>query len=330
MSHSLQPTMLVIALLAIAATVGFLVVWVRDRIAAREFSQDQPPSTGPTRAGDEHANPDPYARFTPGHAHGLVDPDQAADLAGRAPAAPDVPTEEDAWMPGPVIPPTDPGTTGLPLSYREHALVHNALAVAAQIAPPRVPRALRITPLAEVFQRPGAASTVQQAEPPIAELDLLPAADRTGPPAADEPPPPILASLFKDGIREPLWPGLGLTGLFAVIRRDENGNVIDPSHPVGQDDRHRAEPDEEEQPDAGDIPGVQIRMAANHWRLAVETHNTNHPDADHPTPEDPGPVAPVSAVPLSRAERRHPGRANADRKGGPSFATRLVTTKGRS
>lgn len=29
------------------------------------------------------------------------------------------------------------------------------------------------------------------------------------------------------------------------------------------------------------IPGVQIRMAANHWDLAVEVHNTNHPDADH-------------------------------------------------
>ncbi|MEV4494054.1 DNA cytosine methyltransferase [Micromonospora coxensis] len=29
------------------------------------------------------------------------------------------------------------------------------------------------------------------------------------------------------------------------------------------------------------VPGVRVRMAANHWRLAVETHNTNHPDADH-------------------------------------------------
>jgi DNA (cytosine-5)-methyltransferase 1 len=29
------------------------------------------------------------------------------------------------------------------------------------------------------------------------------------------------------------------------------------------------------------VPGVAVRMAANHWRLAVETHNTNHPDADH-------------------------------------------------
>lgn len=26
------------------------------------------------------------------------------------------------------------------------------------------------------------------------------------------------------------------------------------------------------------VPGVRVRMAANHWRLAVETHNTNHPD----------------------------------------------------
>ncbi|MFF2621212.1 DNA cytosine methyltransferase [Oerskovia jenensis] len=29
------------------------------------------------------------------------------------------------------------------------------------------------------------------------------------------------------------------------------------------------------------VPGVAVRMAANHWPLAVETHNTNHPDADH-------------------------------------------------
>ena len=29
------------------------------------------------------------------------------------------------------------------------------------------------------------------------------------------------------------------------------------------------------------IPGVEVRMASNHWDLAVETHNTNHPDADH-------------------------------------------------
>jgi DNA (cytosine-5)-methyltransferase 1 len=32
---------------------------------------------------------------------------------------------------------------------------------------------------------------------------------------------------------------------------------------------------------AATVPGLQIRMAANHWALAVETHNTNHPDADH-------------------------------------------------
>ncbi|MEV0287888.1 DNA cytosine methyltransferase [Kribbella sp. NPDC050820] len=29
------------------------------------------------------------------------------------------------------------------------------------------------------------------------------------------------------------------------------------------------------------VPGVLVRMAANHWRLAVETHNTNHPWANH-------------------------------------------------
>lgn len=29
------------------------------------------------------------------------------------------------------------------------------------------------------------------------------------------------------------------------------------------------------------VPGVSIRMAANHWRLAVNTHNANHQEADH-------------------------------------------------
>ncbi|QMU19027.1 DNA cytosine methyltransferase [Gordonia rubripertincta] len=29
------------------------------------------------------------------------------------------------------------------------------------------------------------------------------------------------------------------------------------------------------------VPGVTIRIASNHWNLAVETHNSNHPDADH-------------------------------------------------
>ena len=29
------------------------------------------------------------------------------------------------------------------------------------------------------------------------------------------------------------------------------------------------------------VPGVEVRIAANHWDLAVETHNSNHPDADH-------------------------------------------------
>lgn len=29
------------------------------------------------------------------------------------------------------------------------------------------------------------------------------------------------------------------------------------------------------------VPGVEVRIASNHWDLAVETHNTNHPTADH-------------------------------------------------
>lgn len=32
---------------------------------------------------------------------------------------------------------------------------------------------------------------------------------------------------------------------------------------------------------AHSIPGVKVIMAANHWPLAIETHNTNHPDTDH-------------------------------------------------
>lgn len=30
-----------------------------------------------------------------------------------------------------------------------------------------------------------------------------------------------------------------------------------------------------------EVPGVSIRVASNHWALAVDTHNENHPDADH-------------------------------------------------
>ncbi|PYG00184.1 DNA (cytosine-5)-methyltransferase 1 [Georgenia satyanarayanai] len=29
------------------------------------------------------------------------------------------------------------------------------------------------------------------------------------------------------------------------------------------------------------VPGVTVRLAANHWDLAIETHNANHPDTDH-------------------------------------------------
>jgi DNA (cytosine-5)-methyltransferase 1 len=31
------------------------------------------------------------------------------------------------------------------------------------------------------------------------------------------------------------------------------------------------------------VPGVELRIAANHWQLAVETHAENFPDADHDT-----------------------------------------------
>lgn len=29
------------------------------------------------------------------------------------------------------------------------------------------------------------------------------------------------------------------------------------------------------------VPGVQVRVASNHWKLAVDTHETNHPDTGH-------------------------------------------------
>ncbi|WP_407316670.1 DNA cytosine methyltransferase [Isoptericola halotolerans] len=32
---------------------------------------------------------------------------------------------------------------------------------------------------------------------------------------------------------------------------------------------------------AVEVGGVQVRLAANHWDRAIETHNSNHPDVDH-------------------------------------------------
>lgn len=29
------------------------------------------------------------------------------------------------------------------------------------------------------------------------------------------------------------------------------------------------------------VPGVEVKLAANHWDIAIETHNANHPDTDH-------------------------------------------------
>jgi DNA (cytosine-5)-methyltransferase 1 len=29
------------------------------------------------------------------------------------------------------------------------------------------------------------------------------------------------------------------------------------------------------------IPGITVKLAANHWKLAIETHAANHPDTDH-------------------------------------------------
>jgi len=29
------------------------------------------------------------------------------------------------------------------------------------------------------------------------------------------------------------------------------------------------------------VPGVQVRLAANHWKLAVDVHNSNHPNTEH-------------------------------------------------
>lgn len=29
------------------------------------------------------------------------------------------------------------------------------------------------------------------------------------------------------------------------------------------------------------VPGVHVRIAANHWATALEIHNANHQDTDH-------------------------------------------------
>jgi DNA (cytosine-5)-methyltransferase 1 len=32
-----------------------------------------------------------------------------------------------------------------------------------------------------------------------------------------------------------------------------------------------------------DVPGIRVRIAANHWQIACDIHNANHPDTDHST-----------------------------------------------
>lgn len=32
---------------------------------------------------------------------------------------------------------------------------------------------------------------------------------------------------------------------------------------------------------AANVPGVRVKYAMNHWKLAIESHNTNHPDTHH-------------------------------------------------
>ena len=34
------------------------------------------------------------------------------------------------------------------------------------------------------------------------------------------------------------------------------------------------------------VPGVEVRVASNHWRLAIETHNANHQGVAAITGED--------------------------------------------
>lgn len=29
------------------------------------------------------------------------------------------------------------------------------------------------------------------------------------------------------------------------------------------------------------VPGITVRCASNHWQLALDSHNTNHPDTQH-------------------------------------------------
>jgi DNA (cytosine-5)-methyltransferase 1 len=50
-----------------------------------------------------------------------------------------------------------------------------------------------------------------------------------------------------------------------------------------------------------DVPGVEVKLAANHWPKAVDVHNANHPDADHLC-ADISQVRPARV----RAPHRHP------------------------
>jgi len=33
--------------------------------------------------------------------------------------------------------------------------------------------------------------------------------------------------------------------------------------------------------DAEAMPGIRVAVAANHWRLVIESHQANHPDTVH-------------------------------------------------
>lgn len=48
-----------------------------------------------------------------------------------------------------------------------------------------------------------------------------------------------------------------------------------------------------------EVPGVTVRMAANHWPLAVETHNTNLPHALHDTADISTPSPPQACTTAS-------------------------------
>ncbi|HEY5845850.1 MAG TPA: hypothetical protein VIT42_03560 [Microlunatus sp.] len=45
------------------------------------------------------------------------------------------------------------------------------------------------------------------------------------------------------------------------------------------------------------VPGVEVRVSANHWQLAVDVHQVNHPDTYHANPMPQFPPTPPPRPP---------------------------------